>query len=765
MLNSVHLKRFFVFAPLVLSAISAKGAELVLQKAPAGQLMAVAINADASAQATSSLGDPIKIWRPRTGVFVRDLPDSRDELALAWSPDGKILLSAARDTDYAMPRSRSGVRVRTMPSGRVLCNLPTVKTPLWFDGRIIRTTDGGTVSDWRLSDGKEVANHPLQPVGARAATLEWNGNAPHAILAEGSLEDGTLSRYFAFSRDGKRLIFGGASSDQPATVWNALNGHFETSIQDSEKAFGLAAVSNDGKFAVTQGEDPNWSEPGSDESRTEAAYARTFQLHLWDLKRQRIVASWPGYYSLYGGVQFLRFARDGQRVFCGGEGRSEIRAVPSGKLIRTINANGFQDISDDDRVWAWGYIHQISTRSVVTGKPLANFPGFLGGVSARSWSPDGRFLAAGAGSELFIWDVAQARLLKRPEKAVLYFNRARWIDALTLETENSEEASIWKIDAAKGIFRLEKQIKPNFPQKGYSDYYSHGVFLSPNTQKLLSNSNQFEEKGTLYLWDETGHKLLRKIQIRDAEESSDNFRPFWLKDSVHFLVETRRGIEVWNADTGILERTMEAPASWPRPVGRFQNPLFIIGVSPDGEFLAANDFYQDGKRSGAGIWDISSGQFVRSIPSGAASWSFDNAQLAIENTLWSDWKNADKARLTLSQNSLGGNIFAPAAWSPDGQRVAIGATDAIFIYQTRDGRDLGRLAIGGNSEGNASDDWLVWNRDGFFNAPDRGRARVRWRENGALLLFDSPRDRILRRKFFQPQKVRSALLARTIPAR
>ena len=743
---------------------------MVIVRGHQSQITGVALSGDGRYLASAGT-DSIKLWQAQHGEFVRDLPDSRGELPLAWSPDGSLLLTSKRATGYAKSRATLGVRVRAMPSGTVRRALLGVATPLFFDGIVVRTTDGKNLLTFRVADGKLISKRALQIAKPRLTTLLYQGSSPRLKRIEGSLDDSDNARSYAFSRNGKYLVFGGTFDENRARVWDATTGRLLHQVHAEKKTFGLAAVSDDGRYLVTQGENPTWTPP--DYSATQSAFFRQFQLHLWDLKTEKIVASWPGYYSLNGGVLFLQFSRDGTRVFCGGDQDAQIRAIPSGKLVREVEASNYQDVSRDDRFWASGNIGNLHISSVATGVVVEQMPGAFGGGSSLAWSPGNDFLASG--SALRIWDLRRATALRPSSQKSDYLNRLRWKDAVTLQTDGSENAALWKVNESTQSLALQKRVAPAFSAgPNETGSFRNGVFLSPDGALMLTNAKDYNELGTLYLWDGTGQKLLRKIEVPQSNQGYSKFVAlFWLPDSARFLVETRRGLEIWNARQGTREFTLEPLPDWPVPTSSL-NPVSIMAmaISPDGKWVAGLPFWMPGKSlvKATAIWNIESdtpdaARLSRVIAaSGPGSFSPDSELLSIGAEIWR-WKTGDKPGVILSGVGFsddGSQIWLNAPrWSPDGARLAISSGASVQIFQVKSGRRLGYLATsGGNTP--ASNDWLMWTPDGYFSAPDRGHRRVRWRENGVLLPYGSPRDRALRAKFLQPALVAKRLSGQKI---
>ncbi len=758
--------KFWVCALCLTSlASAARSVELVVQKGHDEQIARVTLSVDGRFLASAASGESIKLWQAQRGEFLRDLPSSLDELPLAWSPDGRVLLSSMSDKVHARARATGNVRVRQMPSGRVLRVLRGVSTPLFFDGKIVRCTNGKTVSDWSVTTGKRLTMRVLQLPRTKKVSLLWNRETPRIVKVEGSLEDSANERCYAFSRNGKYLVFGGEYGVNTACVWDAKSGRLLHQVHGDKAAFGLAAVSDDARWLVTQGDDPKWQPPNY--SATESAYARQFTLHLWDLRMGKDVRVWPGYGSWENGVLFLRFSRDGQHVFSGGDSGSSAWDVRSGRKIADLKLATNVDLSSDDKIFAGGAYQDLRVTDATNGKVLRTLPRQLFGGSSWSWSPDGRFLAGGSG--LKVWDAKRGVLLQTPSGG--YLTRSRWTDAKTLLTENLQAATTWQIDASSTRLTQQKSVAPHFPVDTNSNSadYSDNAFLSPDGQTLLTNAfgwnSKHNQQGAVYVWDATGQKILRTIQIIDDKSRLGRLDIFWLPDSRRFLVATIKGLEIWDVQDGRRVALLAAPKSWPQPKEIYENlTLQMLAMSREGKYVLAQGAIGDIRKSA--VWDTNSGQIVRVLPfavGGGSSFSPDGTLIISDQNLYR-WRTGKKPQLTLPQfssspDASSWNQTAPA-WSPDGARIVMCSPDAAVVYSAHDGRLLARLSVGGDYREMDAKDWLITTSDGFFSAPDKGRKRIRWRENGVLIPLGSPRDRALRRKFYQSSRVSSVLMGK-----
>lgn len=754
------MKRAFAVFFFLIFATSSRAEEtvpqMVIQRGHNERIERVAISPDGEYLASGASREPTKLWQAQRGEFIRDLPDSQGEEPLAWSPDGSTLVTQAVGI---------GVRLRQIPAGKILRTLRGVSTPLWFDGKIIRTAifAGGrqVLRDWRIRDGKLLSTRKIH---APPRPAQINLDPKYG----GDLEPTIIEHDWAFSRNGKYFAFGGRYGVFRACVWDAVSGKILHEVERNNAAFGKAAVSDDGKWLATIGENPTWRPP--DDAASEAAFSRELTVRLWNLKTEKQVRVWPAYNPLDDGAWMLKFSRDGKRLFSGADGGARVHEVASGKTF-SVEANDRQDVSDDDRTWASSGLdsQHLHTASSTTGKTLREMPTAMSGGDALAWSPNGKYLASG--SELRIWDMQAAQLLQPPAQQLLYLVRALWKDDTTLQTENLQAANVWRVDANSQKFSRVENIKPFFtPRKNASEEEKEmaemldvgKVLLSPDGQLLLSGARGANSEGALNVWDVKARKLLRAIRIHPATQYLGEPEISWLPDNARFVLTTKRGLEIWSTQSGAREKLIAPPADWPRREDYTpRTPMQLKAISPDGKYLVAAG---QSETLGVGVWDLASTHLLRRVLSAAnnnAAFSPDGQTLALgfyqENDagiqmhteIW-DWRDGKKPRAILPARGDGEGTLA---WLPDGKRLAIGEQNAIAIYDVASKKLLARLSIGGKNIKPDASDWLITTPEGFFSAPDGGKKRVRWMDNGVLLPLDSPRDRELRTQFFQPEKV------------
>jgi WD40 repeat protein len=268
-------------------------------------------------------------------------------LGVAFSPDGKRVISSSSDGTVRLLHARTGKLIRCIyhPYARSVAFSPDGK-------KAISTGDGGdrTVRLWDLETCLELKRFGCYeaPVSGVAFSPDGKkvlfGVSGHQTMRLLEIASGKEIRRFAtghvhdlaLSADGKKSVSG--SLDGTVRLWDTTTGKELKRLAGHRDQVWGVAITPDGKLAASAGRAPG--------------------IKLWNLQTGKVVRELKGHTE--GGWQ-LAFSQDARRLV-------------SSSYDRTI------------RLW-----------DVATGKELHRFEGHFDVVHAVAFSPDGRFVVSGGG--------------------------------------------------------------------------------------------------------------------------------------------------------------------------------------------------------------------------------------------------------------------------------------------------------------------------------------------------------------------------------
>jgi WD40 repeat protein len=324
------------------------------------------------------------------GVFARDKPNpalrtitkphTNIVVGVAFSPDGKTLVSSSRDKTICFWDVATGKRTRVIrhtdkfgplaysPDGKTLAVLSD-------RDRVVILYDPQTGKEKARLPGfaKFLRSLAFSPDGKLLATKEdgakevalWDVAKGEKVRTLKGHTDVCDFHRQPFSPDGKRFVTG--SADETVRVWEVASGKQVQVLKGHDGAVYCAvAFSPDGKTVVSGGE-------------------RDKTVRLWDVETGKLKATLEGHSA---GVRFVAFQ-------------------PDGKTVLSLAVNNAE-------AKLWDVAAEKEKLAFKWWLPLYMWP--PGYQSYLATSPDGKMLAVGVnrneGTYLYLWDLKKVKKAK-----------------------------------------------------------------------------------------------------------------------------------------------------------------------------------------------------------------------------------------------------------------------------------------------------------------------------------------------------------------
>lgn len=506
-------------------------------------------------------GFQIHIWEAATGNKLRTIVDEKNISALAFSPDGKTLLSGKKNGELKLWDVVSGQELREF-NGHTSSIQAIAFSP---NAALLVSVDAdGNLKLWNPTTGVElqsidssgttVAFSPdgrlLAFPGKQAEVVLWDTLAQRQL---GAVNDGNIC-VLAFSSEGTKLASGSCSGQ--IKLWDVASGNLWHDFGNHADRVISLAFSPSGKILTSVSADTT--------------------LILWDTETGERLHSLDAFvgpiYDLAMSPDGLHFVTVHQREFL-----VKVWDLATGK--ETLRFGGMKEktifpynaiFSPDGKALAvsGSFYGDIPQWDVTSGAALLSLGPYGSMALQVAYSPDGRRLASIHDSMVVIWDTVSG------EQINAFQAHNGWVMDLSFSPDGTKLVTggwdgyikLWNVSNGKLVLSFHTILS------GVDK-----VIFSPDGYSIAAIGTD----GVARVWNTTSGQLLRVFDSHYAEHMA--FSP----DGTILALASYEGIYLWDIANG------QALAAYAHPLAN------RLAFSPDGKLLLSG--------SGAGtiaIWGV-----------------------------------------------------------------------------------------------------------------------------------------------------------------
>ncbi len=469
-----------------------------------------------------------RVWETATGKEVAHITQSGGVLSLAFSPDGKYLVTGSINDSAQVWVAATGKVVASMSHGE-----PVNAVAVSQDGKYVISgsgemrksagyqIEGNTARVWETATGKEVAHMTQrEPVISVAFSpdnkyvasgsvdgiaMVWDASTGKEV-ARMRHDDAVLS--IAFSPDtpsgtgGKYVVSGG--KDKTARVWEAATGK-EIARMTHDGAVNAVVFHPGGKHVVSGSED-------------KAA-------RIWETVANTDVAR----VTHTGSVSSLAFSPDGKYLVSGGlsydvknSASTQVWEIATGKEVLHKNGgitcvafspNGKYVATCSWAPSAWA----AHVWEIATGKELSHITYHTGDVAFIAFTPDGNNVVAGGSRDVQVWEASTGRGIARMKAEDAIYS---W-EAGALSPDGKYVTAVSSVNDNPVVFVWEVATGSEVARMSYDGYNLRSLAFSPNGQYIVAATFGVSPAGSwvpiVQVWETaTGKEVVHMISEGDV---------------------------------------------------------------------------------------------------------------------------------------------------------------------------------------------------------------------------------------------------------
>ncbi len=630
------------------ASFHAQQLELVIQTGHTDSVLSVAYSPDGKQIVSGSKDNTIKIWNSEIGAEIRTLEGHSSWVnSVAFSPDGKQIVSGSFDNSIKLWNIETGQLIKSFNKNTTYVDSIAFSP----DGKILASGgDDNEIKLWNIETEKQIKS------------LEGHFGMIESLV---------------FSPDGNTLASG--SSDQTIKIWNVATGEQLKSLTAQFEAVTSIAFSPNGKTLASTGSDD--------------------KIEIWDVKTGQPIKSLT---NETDSIVVLAFSPDGKTLASGSENNTiKLWNIETGQPLKSLQ--GHTDFvnsitfSPDGKTLASGsYDKTIKIWNVATGNEIKFVNDKANRIFTVRLSPNGKTLAFGIdGTTVKLWNFTIGQTVKTLAGHTNLVNSIAFSpDGETLAS-GSEDTTIklWNVVTGQLIKSLE-----SIREMGVQNQTK--IAFSPDGKTLASGS-----KGIIELWNaDPSGKWWNVTKSLNCNSNWVDSVTFSLDGKTLASVSDSRTIQLWNIETGLPIKTFDDLPNW----------INSVVFSPDGKTLASTG----SQENTVILWNVETGQQIKFLKGhtkwvGSVAFSLDGKTLAsgsLDNTikLWNVATGNEIKTLIGHTNQINSVMF-----SPDGKTLVSGSKDAtVKIWDAATGKELASLIAIDEK------DWVVIDPNGRFDASE-----------------------------------------------
>jgi uncharacterized delta-60 repeat protein len=647
-----------------------------------GPVYALAFSPDGKVVVSGSEDYTARVWDAATGKEIARMTHNGPVYTLAFSLDGRYIVSGGCDEYNSQQICIKGsARVWEAMTGNEIARMThdgaVYSVAFSPDGKyVISGSDDHTARVWNSMTGDEIARKThfysvysvaFSPDGTRVASAScsqkntatgectegrvhvWDAMTGKDIHHAPMLHASDIYKV-AFSPDGKYIV--SASADKTARVWDAATGQ-EIARMTHDSQVNSVAFSPDGNYVVS----------GSNDKTA----------RLWEAMTGKEIARMTHNDS----VTSAAFSPDGKVVVSGSNDTAARvwQAVAKKGIAQMTHGNTVYALAfspDNNYVMSGSYDNTARVWETTTGKEIARMT-HNSYVSSVAFSPDGKVVVSGSNDGTArLWDAMTGKEIARMTHDGPVYTLAFSPDGKYVVSGGCDEYN--KI-CIKGSARVWDAMTGNEIARMTHDGAVYSVAFSPDGKYVISggcgeyNGQQICSKGSARVWEALTGKEIARMN-HDGTVTSVAFSP----DGKYVISGSDdHTARVWEAMTG-------------KEIARMTHdgPVYALAFSPDGKVVVSGSDDHTAR-----VWEAMTGKeiarmthndYVTSVafsPDGklVASGSDDNTA-----RVWDALTGKEIARMTHN-----GYVYS-VAFSPDGKYIASNAvsTAIVWIYRPED---------------------------------------------------------------------------------